>query len=406
MTGPAAYSYSSRTMRLLQRYVLNDLLRIFGLAITILTMLLVVMGAAGEAARSGLGAQQIFKILPYIVPSLLPYTIPATLLLTVCIVYGRMAGDHEIGAIKAAGINVFAVLLPSFVLGGILSLATFVLTDQFIPWARANIERVVAQEMEDIFLDLLRANGSYNDASHGISIIVGGVKDRTLINPIFRYRLANGDVATVTAAQATIRFDTREQQVLLWLENGHIETPGGNNGSIADEKLPFPMPVAPDALKAPRNMTIDSIRREIATIRREKQEVANRQIIRNVLALSAGTFDRLITAQEGPQDLKERLRTERFNRLRTEIHGRTALACSCVFFVLIGSPVAIVKGRRQFLTNFAICFLPILIGYYPVVILTMDLCRGGKLDPTWGMWLGNAGLALTAAYWLRSVMRN
>src|SRR5689334_18167924 len=136
-------------MRLLQRYVLNDLLRIFGLAITVLTMLLVVMGVVQEAAKNGLGAQQILKILPYIVPSLLPFTIPATLLLTVCIVYGRMAGDHEIGAIKAAGINVLAVLLPSFVLGGVLSLGTFVLTDQFIPWARANIEYVVAQEMED-----------------------------------------------------------------------------------------------------------------------------------------------------------------------------------------------------------------------------------------------------------------
>src|SRR5262245_54466229 len=151
-------------MRILQHYVLTELMRVFALAITVLTMLLVVMGVAGEAARSGLGAQQILKILPYIVPSLLPYTIPATLLLTVCIVYGRMAGDHEISAIKAAGINVFAVLGPSFVMGALLSLGTFILTDQFIPMGRARIERIVTLAMEDIFLDVLRANNSYNDA--------------------------------------------------------------------------------------------------------------------------------------------------------------------------------------------------------------------------------------------------
>src|SRR5262249_14591611 len=159
------------------------------------TMLLVVMGLAGEAARHGLGAQQIVMILPYIIPSLLPYTIPATLLLTVCIVYGRMSGDHEVTAIKAAGINPLSVLLPSFALGTVLSLATFFLTDQFIPWGRANIERVVTMAMEDIFLDVLRANNSYNDSAHGISINVTRVDDRTLIKPIFRYSLPDGGVA-------------------------------------------------------------------------------------------------------------------------------------------------------------------------------------------------------------------
>src|SRR6266481_7639377 len=101
-------------MRILQRYVLNDLLRVFGLAILVLTVLLVVMGVAGEAAKSGLGAREIVAITPWVVPSLLPYTIPATLLLTVCIVYGRMAGDNEITAIKAAGIKLRAIIGPSF----------------------------------------------------------------------------------------------------------------------------------------------------------------------------------------------------------------------------------------------------------------------------------------------------
>src|SRR5262245_2791611 len=151
-------------MRILQRCVFSDLLRIFSLSIFVLTVLLVVMGVAGEAAKNGLGAEQIIKIIPYIIPSLLPYTIPATLLLTVCIVYGRMAGDDEIAAIKAAGINVFAVLGPSFVMGAILSLGTFILTDQFIPMGRARIERIITLAMEDIFLDGLRATTSSQHA--------------------------------------------------------------------------------------------------------------------------------------------------------------------------------------------------------------------------------------------------
>jgi lipopolysaccharide export system permease protein len=74
--------------------------------------------------------------------------------------------------------------------------------------------------------------------------------------------------------------------------------------------------------------------------------------------------------------------------------------------VLIGSPFAIIQGRRQFLTNFAICFIPIVLGYYPVVLLTMNLCRDGVVEPAWGMWIGNACLLVTAAVVLRKVLRN
>ena len=123
-------------------------------------------------------------------------------------------------------------------LGAALSLGTFILTDQFIPWARANIEAVITLAMEDIFLESLHANSSYNDSAHGISIIVTCVDARgmpsggeiaepirpTLINPIIRYRLERR-VATITAREATLKFDLQEQQVLLTLLDSRIETP-------------------------------------------------------------------------------------------------------------------------------------------------------------------------------------
>ncbi|HEY3967951.1 MAG TPA: LptF/LptG family permease [Planctomycetaceae bacterium] len=406
-------------MRILQRYVLGDLSRVFGLAISVLTMLLVVMGVASEAASKGLGVEQIVRIIPYIVPSLLPYTIPATLLLTVCIVYGRMAGDNEITAIKAAGINVLAVLIPSFVLGAVLSLGTFILTDQFIPWGRAKIENVVTQAMEDIFLDMLRSNNAYHDPAHGISILVASVEPRKspddrpkLIRPMFRYRLAGDEFATITAREATLQFNLQEQQVELTLHDGYVETPTGDTATFEQEKRTLPLPTPTDTLKAPRNMTIESIHREIAELVRERDELQEREMVGAVLSLTAGHFNQLVPGSQvaaGNQFIIEHAemkRKERHNKLRTEIHGRVAMSCSCVFFVLIGSPFAIVFGRRQFLTNFALCFVPIVFGYYPIVLLTMNLCRDGLIDPAWGMWIANVGLLATAAVVLRKVLRH
>ena len=169
-------------MRQVERYVMVELLRVFGGLITVSTLLLVFVGVFGEARKFDLGIWQVLQIMPYVIPSLMPYTIPATLLLSVCVVYGRMAGDNEIIAVRAAGIHVMHLMWPSFFLAGILSVLALFLTDQIIPWSFGNIERIVALAIEDIIFDKLRTENQINDKDHGITINVTGVKGRTLVD--------------------------------------------------------------------------------------------------------------------------------------------------------------------------------------------------------------------------------
>ena len=92
-------------MKLLQRYIMGELVRVFALLVVVLTVMLVFVGLFQEATERGLGTVQILQILPFVVPSMLPFTIPATLLLAVCVVYGRISGDLEVIAANAAGIS-------------------------------------------------------------------------------------------------------------------------------------------------------------------------------------------------------------------------------------------------------------------------------------------------------------
>ncbi len=101
-------------MRLLERYVLIELTRVFAVLLSLMTILLVCIGVLGQMKEHGLGPWQVVQILPFVFPILLPYAIPVSLLLSVCVVYGRLAGDHEIIATKAAGIHVLYLLWPSF----------------------------------------------------------------------------------------------------------------------------------------------------------------------------------------------------------------------------------------------------------------------------------------------------
>lgn len=392
-------------MTLLQRYILGELLRVFASLLSVLTVLLVFVGVVGEASKSGLGPEQIFRVLPFIVPSLLPFTMPATLLLTVCVVYGRMAGDQEITALRAAGISVMSVVWPAVFLGGVLSAGTLVLTDQLIPWARGRIQKTVSAAMEDIFLDLLKNENQIVDSRHGFAITVMGVRGRTLIMPTFRYITPGGTVVTMQSEEADLAFDLEKQEVNLHLIRGHMDT-GAASVWFEEENKPFPLPR--DRKKIlPRDLTIRDIEAELADVARERELFRQRQLMAAAIALTRGDFERFLQPDFRHYQAMIDVFTERYNRLTTEVHARYAMSCSCLFFVLLGTPFSIWQAKRQFLTSFAVCFVPILFVYYPLMMGCMNLSKNdGRFNPAWTMWIGNAVLLLLAGWVLRRVVRN
>jgi lipopolysaccharide export system permease protein len=393
-------------MPLLQKYVFLELVKAFSFLLSGLTVLLMFVGVVGEAAKSGLGPMQVLEILPYIVPSLLPFTIPATLLLTVCVVYGRLAGDQEITAVKAAGISVMALIWPSFCLGGILSICTLLLTDQFIPWARANIQQIVTLKMEDIFLDILRTQGQVVDPRNGITVTVMEVRGKTLIKPTFRYAFAGGAIVTMQAREATLEFDLERQEVVLHLLRPNFEHPNARMFVNDQEEIRFPLPRSTRNV-VPRELTIRDIRREMELIAQKREDLEQRRILATAIALSRGDFERFLQPDFQFYEAHIEMHTHRYNRLHTEIHSRYALSCSCLFFVILGSPFSILQARRQFLTSFALCFFPIFLGYYPVVMGCMTLAKNyAAFHPAWTMWLGNGGMLLGGGCVLWRLLRN
>lgn len=391
---------------LLQRYIMSELLRVFALALSGLVVILVFVGVVGEALRSGLGPQQILEILPYIVPNLLPFTIPATLLLTVCVVYGRMAGDQEITATKSAGISVMSLIWPALFLGGVLSVGTLILTDQLIPWARERIQETVWLATEDIFLDTLRSKGHIVDPRTNISISVFAVQGRTLIKPTFRYRPGGGTVMTVEAKEAGIDFDLERGEVVLKLKNAYLER-GSLTGRLKNHTQRFPIPNRDSKRKIPRDLTIRQLEDELVWLDHEREEITKRRLIASTLALSRGDFEAFLRPEFNHyQFLLDQYR-DRYNKIRTEIHSRFALSCSCFFFALLGTPFSIWQARRQFLMTFACCFFPVLICYYPIIIGCITICKThGEIHPAALMWIANGILAVVGLWVLNRVRRN
>ncbi len=394
---------------LIQRYVFGELARAFLFVLSAVTVMTVFAGVIQQALEKGLSIEHTLLILPYIIPSMLPFTIPAALLMTVCLVYGRMAGDHEVTATKAAGISVMSLLWPSLFLGAVLSLFSLVLTDQVIPWAEAKIEQTIVRAMEDIFLEKLRSQNGYRDSTHGISITVAGVEGRELIRPYIEIgKRRSGEkadrITTLRAESASIQLQPRLRRVIVRLKNSYGTLPG--NQTLRDKtERQFSFPWDGEARKPKaRYFAVSQIDDEMQTASQDMTEARDRQLVESAMALTLGDFDALATPSPSGH-LKLKQRSAWFLKLHTEKHSRYALACSCFFFALLGGPFAIWQGKSQFLTSFLFCFGPIVGVYYPLVLGMMTQSKQGNIDPLIGMWLGNLVLGIAALFVLRRVVR-
>jgi lipopolysaccharide export system permease protein len=58
----------------------------------------------------------------------------------------------------------------------------------------------------------------------------------------------------------------------------------------------------------------------------------------------------------------------------------------------------------EFIASFFVCFLPILLVYYPLLAVSVDHAKDGAFPPQ-SVWLGNVVLAIAGIWMLRRVTR-
>jgi lipopolysaccharide export system permease protein len=121
-------------------------------------------------------------------------------------------------------------------------------------------------------------------------------------------------------------------------------------------------------------------------------------------ALLFGRLDELSQGQWQPRENELAAAQRTRHRLFTEPYRRWANGFSCLGFVLIGAPMAIRRKHGEFWGSFFICFLPILIVYYPMLVGCLSWAKNGVLPPPC-VWVGNVMLALWGIWLLRRVIR-
>src|SRR6516225_770519 len=140
--------------------ILRELIKIFVMALIALTGMLLLATVVQEASRNGLSPSQILLVIPLLIPSTLPYTLPATTLFATCVVYGRLAHDNEILALKAAGIHLWHVIWPAVLLGVLASAITLFLSLDVIPRTHHELRTRFISNVKEFLYNTLKREGS------------------------------------------------------------------------------------------------------------------------------------------------------------------------------------------------------------------------------------------------------
>ena len=399
-------------MRIFTRYVLAELSKVFLLSLAALTGMFSIILVVEKALDQGLPPGQLVRLVPYILPEALVFAVPVTLLLATTNVYSRISGSNEVVAIKSLGLSPMVIIWPTLVLAFLLSLGTVVLYDVAVSWGRAGVQRVVVEALEEIAYGMLRNQTQFSHPRFDINVIEvrdDPIAGPTLIGPTLTLKSRGGSPpSTITAEKAVLRTAPEENVLRIELENGTVLLEGGIEGSFPGREvyeIALGDPNDDDvASKSPSSLPMrvmpDETVRQKAEIERCQQQLAGRAAYQ----MLSGDFDGLLGAEweTHAKDLKNK--RSRLHRLRTEPYRRWSAGFSCLCFVLVGAPIAIRLRNRDFLTSFFLCFLPILVVYYPALVYTVDAAKGGGFHPS-AVWTGNLILVVWAVYLFRKVRR-
>jgi lipopolysaccharide export system permease protein len=392
-------------MRLFTRYVLGDLCKVFALALFGLTGGMILAFLGQEAMRFGLGPSTVLRLAPYMFPNALRFAIPGTILLTVCCVFGRMSAANEVVAIRALGISPMALVGPALALAFLVSLATVWINDVAITWGRQNVHRVVLESVEKIVYGMLQSQRSYSTKRFAIN--VKAVDGRRLIRPTIIIQPGEGDPPlTLTARVAELRRNEGDGTLSLLLTEGLVE-----QGKV---RLEFPdtfehmIPLSHvskrgELSNSPSECPSSKIRSEIEKQQRQIQALRQSLAADAAYHMVLGEFDSL--GDPSWHDRRAQLEgaEHRLRRLQTEPWRRWASGFSCFFFVLLGAPLAIRLRNSDLWTTFGVCFLPILLFYFPLLMLGIDRAKSGAWPP-YSVWLGNVVLLAVGLALLRRVI--
>ena len=326
----------------------------------------------GLLAGGRLGVGVFGELLALLIPYVVAYALPLGLLSAILIVFGRLSAQREIIAMKAAGMSLYRVSAPVWVIGLMGTVLCLFVNLQYAPHARAVFRERVANVFVEDPLQFIQP-GRFIEDFPGYILYAEGQLGSLLTGFNIWELNTEGQVTTVLKAEeGSFHYDPGQDELILTLKRGSGERRNRPDLTTLDQSEAIPSLIFQEArLKLP----LSGLLKKTVVVKK----------------LSLLTVDELLEkrrqlrAQEIAGDvtaLKKRI------AVQMQLQKGIAMACSVLAFAAIAIPLGIRVSRLETYANLALA-LGLAMAYYLSMVLITWLEGVPLLRPDFLVWIPN-----------------
>lgn len=438
---------------ILVRYVLKELIAPFIAALFGITFLFVVdflVKILDNVLSKGLPTSTVVEIFVLNLAWMLSLSIPMAVLVACLMAFGRMSGDQEITAVKAAGVSPLSLMRPVLIVALLLSVLMVLFNNWVLPEANhrsVELMNAVSRKKPHAFIDAGRLITQFPEVQLWVNHIdpVSGTLYGIQVYELERKgapRIVYADSATMDYVDngATLMFRLRsgETHVVdpddpenyfrirffsqdLAMKNVDDRLERRSRSYRSDREMPVEMMM--DVVETARNrydtVYAESMNSRLSTLMDLNRQMEGDTIVPDSAKVPAITDSvqvrrslqkirvRELAAQRTTERLYGRLENEekRAAQYLVEIHKKFSTSFACFVFVLIGAPLGIM-ARKGGIGTGIIYSLAFFVVYWICLIGGENLADRLIISPELAMWASNAIIGLFGIFITVAMVRD
>lgn len=213
-------------MSIINRYLQREILLPFFYTLVVLVFILLLgqlFKIVNMVVSEGVRVWDVIRLVSALIPKILTMALPISFFFAVLVGLGRMVGDGETVALKAAGVSPYNMLKPVLQLAVVCTCATLLVSAWLAPWGMRQVRQVTFDILQEKVTLALRSQ-TLNLAFPGMAIYMGKInRENGQVEEVFIEDRRHGDhPQTVTALEGVIIGDRISSTLMLQLENGTI----------------------------------------------------------------------------------------------------------------------------------------------------------------------------------------
>ena len=357
-------------MKIIDRYMVKGFLSPFIWCLFIFTIMAIIIDIFSfieNIVKYKIPGSSLAAFYVYYSPTIILQVTPMAVLLSAIFMLSNLNKNNEITAMKSSGISLWRIMSPLIILGIIISISSFIISDRIVPISSKVSNMIRREELEKD-----KRRSSPQQVVENVAVYGAGNRivfarrydtDKKILTDIIihEHDKSQNLISKITAQSGVWTGDSwKFFKVIMW----RID----NSGKILSEPAFYDEQIIP-IKERPRDFAYNEWHSEYMSYRELKNYIKNFR----------GTGTKLTRS------------------LLVDLYQKASFSLISLIIILIGAPFALITTRGGVMIGVG---MSIAIGllYYASIAISIAFGKAGILSPIMSAWLGNIVFAAFGIY--------